>query len=318
MFEALVNAVLFNNIVKGSKDLITDVNIHASHAGLVYQCLDNSHVAMVHLIMPAEAFDHYRCDQATTLGVNMASLSKLMTAGVGDDSSLTLTNDPANPDVLGMQFENAKQTRISRFDLKLIDIDAENMGIPEVEYPVNVSMPSSEFVRIIKELSAIGDTISIAATKEGVKFSVVGDKATGTIVCRPTSDDVDLDEKAKAERVEIKVSAEFTLLFSARYLKDFGKGSVVNDRVTIRMDDNVPLVVEYMLPENNGRLRFYLAPKIEDGNAAEKAAAAVAAGGADDAEHGADADGAAPAAAAAQPNPAQKNKKQAVKMETEI
>jgi hypothetical protein len=42
--------------------------------------------------------------------------------------------------------------------MKLMDIDSEHLGIPEAEYHAIVRMPSSEFARICKDLSSIGDT----------------------------------------------------------------------------------------------------------------------------------------------------------------
>ena len=42
--------------------------------------------------------------------------------------------------------------------MKLMDIDSEHLGIPDSEYQAIVRMPSSEFSRICKDLSSIGDT----------------------------------------------------------------------------------------------------------------------------------------------------------------
>lgn len=52
----------------------------------------------------------------------------------------------------------ADQERLSEFDLKLMDIDSEHLGIPEAEYDATVKLPASEFQRIVKDLSSIGDT----------------------------------------------------------------------------------------------------------------------------------------------------------------
>ena len=52
----------------------------------------------------------------------------------------------------------ADQDRMSDFELKLIQIDSENMGIPDMEHSATVIMPSSEFQRIMRDLSTIGDT----------------------------------------------------------------------------------------------------------------------------------------------------------------
>jgi len=41
-------------------------------------------------------------------------------------------------------------------------------------------MPSSEFARICRDLSQFGESIIIACTKDGIKFSTSGDIGKGT------------------------------------------------------------------------------------------------------------------------------------------
>ena len=51
----------------------------------------------------------------------------------------------------------------------------------ETEYSCVVKMPSGEFQRICRDLSQLGDSVVIACTKEGVKFSASGELGTGKI-----------------------------------------------------------------------------------------------------------------------------------------
>ncbi|PWA43873.1 typical proliferating cell nuclear antigen [Artemisia annua] len=67
--------------------------------------------------------------------------------------------------------------------MKLMDNDGEHLGIPQAEYHAILRMSSTEFARICKDLSSIGDTV-ISVTKEGVKFSTRGDIGTANVVCR--------------------------------------------------------------------------------------------------------------------------------------
>lgn len=53
---------------------------------------------------------------------------------------------------------NEDQDKIADFEMKLMDIDSEHLGIPEAEFQAIVRMPSTEFARICKDLSTIGDT----------------------------------------------------------------------------------------------------------------------------------------------------------------
>lgn len=54
--------------------------------------------------------------------------------------------------------EFAAQDKISDYEMKLMDIDSEHLGIPDAEYQAIVKMSALEFARICKDLSSIGDT----------------------------------------------------------------------------------------------------------------------------------------------------------------
>ena len=47
-------------------------------------------------------------------------------------------------------FESKNNERISDFELKLMDIDSEQLGIPDTDYAATVKMPAGEFARIMK------------------------------------------------------------------------------------------------------------------------------------------------------------------------
>lgn len=68
--------------------------------------------------------------------------------------------------------------------MKLMAIDSESLGIPDTKYNCTVQMPSGEFQRIVRDLGVIGDTCTIACTKEGVTFSVSGDTGSGSVTRR--------------------------------------------------------------------------------------------------------------------------------------
>lgn len=52
----------------------------------------------------------------------------------------------------------ADEDRVSDFEVKLMDIDSEHLGIPDTDYAATIQMPSSEYQRICRDLSSIGDT----------------------------------------------------------------------------------------------------------------------------------------------------------------
>jgi proliferating cell nuclear antigen len=52
----------------------------------------------------------------------------------------------------------AEEDRVSDFELKLMDIDSEHLGIPDTDYAATVTLPAAEYQRICRDLSSIGDT----------------------------------------------------------------------------------------------------------------------------------------------------------------
>lgn len=71
--------------------------------------------------------------------------------------------------------------------MKLMDIDQEHLGIPDTSYDATITMSSSEFQRICRDLSALGESVRIDASKAGVKFSAEGDVGTGHIMLKQTA-----------------------------------------------------------------------------------------------------------------------------------
>jgi proliferating cell nuclear antigen len=118
--------------------------------------MDNSHVALVSMLLRSEAFSPFRCDRNIALGINLGSLTKVLRAAQSDDI-LTLKAEDA-PDVVNLVFENSASDRISEYDIKLMDIDQEHLGIPETEYAATISMPAPEFQRICRDLSALSES----------------------------------------------------------------------------------------------------------------------------------------------------------------
>merc|ERR1719347_628225 len=131
-------------------------------------------------------FAQYRCDDDQCLGIQFAALSKILKCMTSKDSlSIQAQSDG---DVVNFIFESTDQKRYSNFELKLNDIDQEQLGIPDTEYETIIEMPSSEFQRICRDLAAIGDTVTISATKQGVKFSVNGDIGSGDMTIKGKMD----------------------------------------------------------------------------------------------------------------------------------
>jgi len=257
MFEArLVQGNLFKKLLESVKELLNEATWDCSDTGIQLQAMDNSHVSLVSVNLRADGFDKFRCDRQLAMGMNLGSMSKILKCAGNDDIITMKAQD--NADTVTFMFESPNQDKVSDYEMKLMNLDAEHLGIPETDYAAVIKMPSAEFQRVIRDLSQFGDSLVISVTKEGVKFSAAGDIGVGNIKIAQNSN-VDKEE----ESVTIEMQEPVSLAFACRYLNMFTKASCLSNQVCLSMSPEVPLVVEYNIGEI-GQVRYYLAPKIED------------------------------------------------------
>ncbi|EPY33581.1 proliferating cell nuclear antigen [Angomonas deanei] len=231
------------------------------------------------MLLRDDCFVKYQCERNSILGINLASLSKILKI-MDNNDSLNLRHDE-DSDVVILTSENSEKTRKCEYQLKLLEIEAESMGIPEMDYRSTVTLSSGEFAKIVRDMNVFGDTVTISITKEGVKFSSSGDvgqgytflQAGGVFNVKPevkaeqNEDDEPLTRKFKADPaavgVEVTMDEPITLSFALRFMSIFAKGSTLSDRVTLKFAKDSPCMVEYSI-DNVGYLRYYLAPKVDD------------------------------------------------------
>eukprot|EP00210_Caulerpa_lentillifera_P001915 g1842.t1 len=188
--------------------------------------------------------------------MSISNLVKVLKCCENDDT-LTIKADETQDKVI-LCIESQDAYKESKFELSLMEILAEKLTIPKSSYPVQISMPSVAFAKIVRDLSSIGDSIVISVTKRGVNFSTVGSIGKAEITCSPhKSDDMDTDD------VTIEMTEAVSAQFAAKYLSSFCKATPLSERVVLRLAPERPIAVQYHI-EDMGHIIYYLAPKIED------------------------------------------------------
>ena len=90
--------------------------------------------------------------------------------------SLTLTYSlplqASSPsDTVCFVIESRNQHKVSEYNIRQLDLDAEHLDIPETDYDCVIRLPSAEFQRICRDLSQIGESVIVDCAKEGVSFA---------------------------------------------------------------------------------------------------------------------------------------------------
>ncbi|VEL06796.1 unnamed protein product [Protopolystoma xenopodis] len=242
MFEAkLSKAEIWKKVIDAVKDLVQEATLDCTENGISLQAMDNAHVSLVSLLMRSDGFETYRCDRNLSLGLNITRYSYFPCFTV-----------------IVLETKQTDQEKTSDFEIKLMDLDVDHLGIPDTDYKCVIRMPSSELQRICRDLGQIGDSVVISVAKDGVRFSSTGDLGTGNI---------HLSQTANADKPEESVSIEMheavSMTYSLHYFNIFTKAAPLSSQVVLSLTENVPAVVEFTI-DDIGYIRYYLAPKIED------------------------------------------------------
>merc|ERR1712167_323650 len=147
-------------------------------------------------------------------------------------------------DTVNFQCESGEDDRIADFELKLMQIESEHMEIPEQQYKVVAKMPSSEFLKVCRDLKEFGETMQIQASKDGLRFSVQGDVGTGNVVLKPR------ESEKEEEKVSLTVHEPVTATFALRYLANFAKAAPLCGSVELSLGPDSPLSVKYDLDKS--------------------------------------------------------------------
>jgi len=266
MFEAkLKEGAILKKIFEAIKDLVNETSWDCNSSGMSLQAMDTSHVSLVAVQLKHDGFEKFRCDRGITLGMNLGNLTKILKCANNDDQITLKSADDS--DKMTLIFEAKNKSEMSEYQLKLMNLDCEYLGIPDTSYSVNIKMPSSKFMRICRDLAQIGDSITISCTKEGVRFSATGDMGSGKVSVHQSA-----SQDKKEETVSIQMTEPICLSFAVKYLNFFTKATPLSPQVCLSMAPDVPLVVEYNIVSQgeedeeiqHGHICYYLAPKIDE------------------------------------------------------
>ena len=165
----------FRILMIALKDILLETNITFQQDGMRIVNMDKSHTILVHLFLEACNFEFYNClKDKIVIAVNMFHLFKLISS-IDNNDTLTLYIDKNDyndgiVENLGLRFENSeiKQYKIQK--LKLIEPDQDELKLPDVAYNSIITLPSSDFQKIVHDLANISEKLEIKSIQNTLVF----------------------------------------------------------------------------------------------------------------------------------------------------
>ena len=248
-----VQATALKSLIELLKDVLSDVNVTVTPGvGLKLLAMDSSKVSMIHCELDAVNFESFYCKEPIVLGLNMTSLFKLIKSVTSNDV-LCMHVRSADRHELGIRIDSNDRKSTTRYSLKLLDIDEDVITVPRLKMDSTISLNSADFRGLMGDMSAIGNSCKFRLEGTNLTLSCAGDFARQETTLQMSSDEVD----GQSEDLVIENT------YAIRYLNLFSKSSSLCTQVSLCLRQSFPLLISYSVA-NLGRLRFLLAPKVND------------------------------------------------------
>ncbi len=233
----------FRTLMTALKDILLETNITFKKDGMRIINMDKSHTMLAHLFLPAENFELYECNkEKIVIGVNMFHLFKLINSIDNDDTlTIYIENSDYNEGIiknLGLKFENGDIKQCKTQKLRLIEPDSDELEEPDVAFSSVINLPSSDFQKIIRDLSCISERLEIKSVGNELIFKCTGQFASAEVKREESIGGMEFIEKQDSSKI---IQGEFSL----KNLGYFIKCTNLCSQIEMYLENNLPLVVKY-------------------------------------------------------------------------
>lgn len=274
----------FTTIFSNLKSFSEYVTLRFEEEQLFVQGMDSSHISMFEVKLSKEWFDVYDFDSDIIIGISTDTLQKVLSTRK-HNHGITFKNISDENITISLfdttiHIDAKKKMYPKEFSISLIDLDIEEMHVPEQEHDVDIEFQSKDLKSLLDEVVLFNDTVTFLCTDENIVFTCKNDNCT-------------FDTNIPTEQLSYFSYREApTLTFNVKYLHLFLQFNKLSSNVWLHLNENSPLRCKYILdqdditkkynlhddeeevkydsdeeieiPMSKNTVTFYLAPKIEE------------------------------------------------------
>jgi len=244
-----VQSQAFKTIFDVLKEILNDFNVSFTKEGIHILSMDSVRISIVEVNLMASEFEEYSCDEDVTIGVNASQIFKLLKP-VAQNDILNLSVGESH--TLEILIEKADSKSVTSWNYKILDLNnLNNYTIPDLT-PVAVwSANSQELQKNCRDLGHVGTELVVTRKPGSIEFKVSNsDYAPGGNTHYIDDDRYD--------------GPSISDTFILKYVNLFLKAQAMSATCSVyHFGEGMPLLIEYYVA-SLGKLKFYLAPKIQD------------------------------------------------------
>jgi len=242
---ATIQASAIKSTFEVLKDILNDVNVYFKPSGVYITTLDTARTSLVDMFLSSDNFEEYECENEIVAGINVSNTFKLLKSITNNDVLMISIN---SREFMNIEIHSETKKTSTKFALKLLDINENQIEVPDMNMTTVTPMPSIDFQRICRDMYNIGGDIEITRDGKVLRLKCEGDFAN--------------------QETEIQCTEESPRIcgtYSLRYMNIFTKATSMCSTVQIMQEDNNRFLILKYNVANLGDLKFYLATKeLED------------------------------------------------------
>jgi len=166
-------------------------------SGISLRMMDHHRSILIDLMLQATNFQLYKFNSKKIyMGINLNHFHKMLKS-IKKKDSIELFIDEDSPFDLGIKVIPKENNRVTTSFIKIQNVQNLDINIP-TGYTKTVIVSSSEYQKLVKEMSSIGTTLKVTSRKNCIEFSCnAGGILKRTVQFGEKDDDDDEEEEKK-------------------------------------------------------------------------------------------------------------------------
>lgn len=187
------------------------------------------------------------------VGLNLTHLFELIKP-LDKNDILTMSIDSNDKQKLIIETGNEINDRCFSIGLNILDIDINTYDFPPTKFDMVVTMDSSEFHRICKDLAYLSEYVEITCKETGITFKSVCDYADKNYTLSSSNKGI-----VKIQTIASGKDIIVQDIFELKYFKVFEKCQYLCRNIQIFFKNNFPVFIKYLVPFF-GQILFSIVP----------------------------------------------------------
>eukprot|EP00397_Hematodinium_sp_SG-2012_P044315 GEMP01049465.1.p1 GENE.GEMP01049465.1~~GEMP01049465.1.p1 ORF type:complete len:276 (+),score=47.89 GEMP01049465.1:57-884(+) len=261
----LRDAHRFKVIFEGLKDMVKDVtfDFDPSHK-MSMQAMDESRIVLISLVFRSKSFSKFNCVDDVSIPVNVNALCKIFNfCELGME--VDIFYGKKGPGIVSFEFHRGTDD-IDVGWAKVLELDNDNYELPDLTDTTHVILPSSEFLRTMRDFSQFSSEVRISCKSDVLTFSIEGDAAaTGQLSYH--KDDKLMKGKVKEVQFYLADNFEWSQKFNLKIMAVMAKVAQCSEETALCLSHDTPFAIRSNFgpdPKDYGHLIFFIAGRVPE------------------------------------------------------